>query len=1670
MALDLSNATLEEKVQYARQLGATDDEIRAAVSHGTSVMRQQVDDALRIERIAKPHSEEQVKDIVDLTAVATYTNPIPEDTRTARKGRLPGRLKLLGDDFRESLKSLPITEVIPNEGDPMEAMAVVEQQLTDPKAAIKAAVKESVRNLPNDPYDISALEQRFAEQRQYAEQNSIFYRTLSEGLEQVKLESYRAEYEDPQTYGDIRNNSIKLFNSDLFAFLGELAPRNLVDQISRFDAAVEAGLLEPSLWEFALATLAPGWSAKRVRESILEIAEQTSPEEAIKRARQFVQVFVDNGPAEFRNNFNNYLNTDEIFSDDFLATLNSSEDIYSLVFSSVVGGIANVAEATIMLGVASGGVRLAGRAALGVAQKTGVTGRILLAQNPARYLDALRKRWGTTATSQLVDVSKIEIAQSQVIAPPSRAHGDPIVNFPDGVMDPDATRHLEDLTISATQLAQRTGAGMFDIPEQAKIIDEVAAEIKAAHGSHVRPSMSELDVRDDFSGVDFRIMLGASDTGGFKSIDEAVAHAVHELGAKLGDLEYFRVLPNGALEKVKPTIESVNGKVKVKNPKPGEYYIRAKYEHTFSPDDTRLFDGTPVVTGGWFGLKFGLPSSFLDTATVGKYVRSYLREQELTNLLDAMIAPLFKNLNRGQRRVVNNMMSYAEEFGITNGKAPSLEDLRMKFPDASQQELEGYFRARHFQDTLWEIQNFRLRNNWQARGYKTVSKDGAQTKYHGEPVTLESLKGKQGRAMYDPETGKTREFSDQELEDWFQRGNSVIRLDVPIKGSSSRLHRLVAVDKSQGWSLRNLDRHVLEYRPGYFTRMYEDAHFVRRINKRANIDGKIEEHASTVRVAATAREAETFRVRVIDAIGRRKLKADWNKNWTLAEKEAKLEELGYSVEVGRDSRLSDNDRVQIDLEKFRLEGRLFFDEKQPRPLKNTDNKTAEVVDPINVIQRTGRMVSRQVATEDLVNAQKLAWEARYGGLIKLSRNDTSAQIDAELSNKIRSGTDAERKELLKAQAWWRYIRFMEGTMNTAPSEFRRMSIRLGEWVDYNIGRNIGGRAYTKAFARQMGRVDVVQASKSLAFLHFLTARPVRQLLLQGMQHINLQALDLSYIGKWQSDTFSLLSAMKRLSRTQQDSRVMGLKREQAARMMGLDDEEMEILMTEFSSSGMIPGVNVHSYAGGQPKSINALPKTALGGAAQSAGNLLRKPIDFARAMGFDLGEQFNVTASYLMALRKTMKERGYTSLKQLNAEDWDFVANRGSQYALAMHKANAAPWQYGLVSLPLQFLQFTHKWLLTMLGAVPKFRRMGLANNQFTLEESIQIVAAQAIMWGGAGFAVKDHIRAALDSEEWAALIGEEGKDKLASGAVDYILDNLVRNLAGDPDLNFAWDDTFAPGGGLTMFLEKVFNIVNEPIYIPEILAGPSGAVYGKAAQAIQYAQHIYGRVGEDLTPGEKAVMTLEVMGEGLFASFSDFAKIQMARQIGQWTNRHGAPTGIEAKFEEMVVKGVLGINSQKYLDYWRVAMDTADMKREIRNTAQNHASTIYTLFLKFKEGQITEDRFLRWSLGMRNLFEMHEESGLGGEYREAFQEAVSRIQTDDGTSLQKAIVNLVMRGYTGDIVDDALGSGLLPPEIEPKVREWQKRQIEARPGMTEREIQRLEREAAMMRSKRDGE
>lgn len=465
-------------------------------------------------------------------------------------------------------------------------------------------------------------------------------------------------------------------------------------------------------------------------------------------------------------------------------------------------------------------------------------------------------------------------------------------------------------------------------------------------------------------------------------------------------------------------------------------------------------------------------------------------------------------------------------------------------------------------------------------------------------------------------------------------------------------------------------------------------------------------------------------------------------------------------------------------------------------------------------------------------------------------------------------------------------------------------------------------------------------------------------------------------------------------------------------MMGMSLKDYDTLVRRFNDSGLAQAVNMHTFASDVSKIPEHIPETTAGKVGQvTARTATVKPVrDALNKYGFQAGEGFNVAASYMMAVRRTMKEGKLKKISQLTEDDWMSVQARASNYALAMHRANASKYQYGFMSMPMQFLSFTHKVLLTFLQSDFALGRVtGLGNKAFTHMEANKIVLGQFLLFGGAGFGLKDEAEKFLVENGMDRYMDGAVVDMLAGGFLDILLDKSIQKALGDPELDFPFDEFLAPGANFVNVMKNAWEIGTEKPLLESML-GPGATAGSQIMQAYTLASTIFSAEDPEWSELEQYRMIMDAVLGGLAAGYNDYLTARLAWKTGILLSKQGIPHDYHATREEALAKGLFGLNPQGGKDLWELTKDGMDKKRSLDEIARSYFANINTLTLKFaQEGQYSQEYYL-------NSVRMHQAllSSLEPEERRYVMEQVRRMEKDkrpENDSIGDKIIGFINQG-----------------------------------------------------------
>jgi hypothetical protein len=1681
----LTPEELEAKVEQAVALGADRETVERVVAHGPQSQREIVRAAFT--RMSDPNPGRPPVVSTQTAMVASVIEGseagFAMHDAVSQSGGPNETLKQSIDTWRQTFAQRPASDFSEDE----DIVDFVMRAERDPLFALAAMFYERSLELPpvDGEYD-NANNYRLLEERHLSLPLAIraVYPKTNE-LEDAKYSMLRSlERTEPKMPGT--NTAISAAWRSEMAGTGwdiadaltlEMVPLKGANDFLQFAiAAYKMGVLDAK--DIPKGAALHGIVTRRIREHVATLPAK----EQGQFLKDLMQAYADQFGV-MPTNMNLWMMMEGVADDTYLETLNPNDRL--MFIADNVASLLSLVE----LGIVANLLVPAVRSIRGALPGFDGAGRLLFRSRPKQYANfasGVVRRMSDAEFAQRWGVSKVDVATTQFPKPRAMENLD---NVPDDILkfglEEERLSTIMDL---ATEQARTLARNVHTTDERIGIITRMRDAAKELMGETLRPALSRMELFEDDLGVRFFNVLGKDATTGFGSLDEAVL--VGQKHVPFEELTFYRLSPEGTLVPYKPKVlKAADGTWEAAPGQKGEFFVEFKQDLYFSPLDAMMFNGEPVLAGGFLSRTLGpggprnagIPSGHLNPSIWSKWTNAHLREQSLVSTLDAITAPLFKGFSHNQRLEVNDMLKWGQKVGqegitdpVTGAVryAPTVTDLKVNFPNASDKTIAGYIQSRVLFDTLYQLQNDRLYRAWHRSGYKTLSnRDGA---FHGKPVELDEAVrlAKDGDLeVLDAATGRARVVRAEEAESLFKE-NPLIRMDLDMEAEGGGVHRLVLGNKEAGWKLGDLDRQPLKYVPGYYPRVYKDHHYV-QISVPTKVDGKAGQHQTISAVAPTRREADRHARMLVDDTGRTAFPGTWDEGLPFSDKVRLLRNKGYDVKVLEDSRLTTIDREALDLQQFQTEGRLFFDNRADRPLVNVYKQEADTVEPINMIHRTSRAVARQVATEELGKQQRAQFFATFGEKIPFlntMKNASSKDVRDALRLHLKSARGDDFDAAHQAFNWWSHIYSMEGGMAADVSMMRRMAIEGAEWFDYNIGWKYGGKAareWTIEASRNAHRFDPVWMWKNLAYTFWIKGRPGRQWMLQGGQHMNIIGVDPTYMGKWQMDAKSLLAASWRFQRTLEGDKLFNLKQRHLAAQLGYSEEEFGILLRQFAGmSGELETINIHAFAGGLPKTAAHTPVTTTGRLAQQAASGAMYIPDKAGQYGFEAAEQYNVAASYLMALRRHKQDTGLTDLRRFTTDDWNAVNARAQGFALAMNRTNNANWQYGLLSMPLQFLQYTHKWMLTMMGASKTLRKAGLGNLSFTVPEARKVVAGQMLLWGphaiGAGALASTILgKAGVDATE-------EQVQLLTGGIIDYAVNYLVGAITdGDSDLDIA--GAMAPGSGWKMTLRSVADAAWGGS-LAQWALGPGLDAASQIVRMINTVAVLSGSTIEGMSPEQKMQAIVESVAAGFLGTPSDYLRVKMAHRVGEWTNPSGVGygSGFEVKMDELIAKGLFGINTKRVRDYHDFNAAYANRIPGIKSDARQAYDNISRIVATWGDGRLSEQHALaniNHAMQALNIYGNEDDSFV---YLQEFR----RLATEDkpgGIDLIERVVNIVATtGEVPDIVYQIMNSSAFTDEEREALAEEVRKAVDFKEARLERERALLDQEQDTVRRLRD--
>lgn len=760
---------------------------------------------------------------------------------------------------------------------------------------------------------------------------------------------------------------------------------------------------------------------------------------------------------------------------------------------------------------------------------------------------------------------------------------------------------------------------------------------------------SNIVVKADDSGVMRLTARYNPRDAGFRSYDSAINEAEHSFRNFGMTEDNFKIFARNG-----DTWRPVTRAEAKELPEGTPYSVGVDWEYRFKPEDleevdllttgnflTRLIDGSgatmfsPAAAG-----QGSLVQNLLDaSATVHKQLvgaasvavdRAFGMEKLYIDTLKGF-TKAFEKMKKDRRAAITNYINEANFEGIKF----DIADLASRGFTAT--EIEALKVWRKTNDILWHATNADLVKTLRGRGYVALTHKASDTKLFGREMSVRGVSSRE--IMYEVSENSSRKFTRAELDELYENGGTIVKLDEPVEIDGRWVDHVVNRNTPEAGFARQLydSETVLNYRDGYYPVAYDANYFVfRKVRKE---DGT--EVDKVVGTTKSRKEAEAAIARMQEADSEARF--DFRKDRRFESQKQQLGEEGWNLVVNSGTSAQ------------RVRGTRLKD------LSAGMHKSANsnLKDPLEAMRAQISQLSARAPMRQVLDTLKKRWMLNYGKHLDLPVNRITGQKEFPSSiTQIKNRNDLKRGFTADARTNFNYIYGLENGYINGMDEVYRGALHMLSDLMASAGL---GRA--EAALLSTTSLSPIQTAKTTAFKLFLGLNPLRQAVIQRGQIILLGAIEPQYLATGlMKDLFDL----------------------NTARAGGKVKPEVKALLEEVQDSGIIEAVDAHNFVRSE------LGRLADVSAVQKAKSTLAAPINFTQKYGFDLAEQDNLLSAWLAFRQRAIKNGEDLSSQRVK----DQIIADARAFTLNMNKAGEQPYSQNTLGLMAQFMSFTHKAFL----------------------------------------------------------------------------------------------------------------------------------------------------------------------------------------------------------------------------------------------------------------------------------------------------------------------------------------------------------------------------------------
>lgn len=813
-------------------------------------------------------------------------------------------------------------------------------------------------------------------------------------------------------------------------------------------------------------------------------------------------------------------------------------------------------------------------------------------------------------------------------------------------------------------------------------------------------------------------------------------------------------------------------------------------------------------------------SMFHPNITLGANVAVDRQASLEKNLLDqlARFSDVYTKLPKGRQQLVENVIKEANH----NGRAPNYN--KLVADGFTREEIKALRNWKEFWDTQYWLENRDLSRSLQQRGYKVFEDAEKGTRIFARPLARQRA-GEVYRA-YDASTGEIVSLTPEARKALYDEGGTLATMRNPIRVGDEASEVIISRETAGGGYLRSLNDsdQVLQYREGYYQVNYTGNNFVDKIVR----DSKGNElYRQAVAVAGSTKDANltASRMRATDGgdyvvrEGRDKMSMGSDDYWNIQHA------TGRTAQRVRGERLEDATSSM-----------------------NMGADHSLIMGPAEAGLHAARSVSRRVAMRDFMEATKERFIRQYSSMMPTDRYGRPTWPNRISDITKKEGTLRD-EDITAARGMYEYINSLEvGYINGIDESFK-----AGLRVVADLMGKAGTTKGEKTFHYLADQRGPMQFGRNTAFTLYLALNPLRQMIVQGHQAIQLTANFPRYVATRLAPDTAAMMAMK----------LDSTPKEMASLATGRSVEELKRMAQGFEDSGLAAAIDKQN-----------LVKGSLTDAAENAkftgsfGGKIAAPINFSRKIGFDAGEHLNMLTSWLAHYDKQLERTGKTWDK-LSSTDWDEISARARSYTYNMNRAGEMPYNENWMGLVMQFAQVPHKAALQM-----------ITDRTLTVREKARLAAFNATMYG---------VPAASVMYPWVEKsLPEEGelRDLVLQGLEGYTFNKFLTLTTGEET---SIDYSGLAAADMTGLYELITSFATTDLG-ELIAAAPAGALFfGENPRLTNFAKSVarWGHLIDDIEDPTTMTRIAKEMAS-LSSGMSNFFKARYAMKAGQKLNSMG--------------------------------------------------------------------------------------------------------------------------------------------------------------------------------------